>query len=549
MATVNYGINAVSTVASGGVAHIFDTSTAYSAGTILSVREATTEFMAISHDRKLQCPVGTEALPGVTFYGDTDNGLYRIGADNVGLSIGGTKRWDFSTATSALTGDLTVSGSVTIGADTVLSRGAANRLDLASGDSFQLVSGILYVGDTANANMTAGLTLNQAGADNEIIALKSSDVAHGITGQTEADTFGLMRKISATNGGVTLRGLSGGSYAYALELIGMADVVNTVKTTGAAAPVVLDAYIRSGAGVAAPSADGNLVAIAAGGTVRFIFDTEGTLHAIGATATDSVGNGLWFLNDTANANMTLGLTINQGASDNLIFGLKSSDVATGLTTATLSQDVETDDFFTIAKVDGATGGARIYALAETTRDVSMVFEAYGGTPTTTDTTASVGAMAFLVAQHDGANALQDMAANSNGFTWAEVDSGGTALTRMLLKADDGELHLGNTTLVALDAEDDVQAVRALQIVRTEGRGIVPNRFDRPTYSYNKLRELGVVGERDERGDFMIRVQPYLNLHDGALWQLHTRQSRTEEAFRHLLDNPTDRDGALRLLEA
>lgn len=58
---------------------------------------------------------GTAARPSVGFKYDRNNGLYRIGADNIGLSIGGTKRWDFAAATSTLTGDLVVSGSVTVG--------------------------------------------------------------------------------------------------------------------------------------------------------------------------------------------------------------------------------------------------------------------------------------------------------------------------------------------------------------------------------------------------------------------------------------------------
>jgi len=41
---------------------------------------------------------------------------------------------------------LTVTGNLTLGADVVLSRGAANRLDLASGDSINLVSGGYQVG-------------------------------------------------------------------------------------------------------------------------------------------------------------------------------------------------------------------------------------------------------------------------------------------------------------------------------------------------------------------------------------------------------------------
>ena len=39
---------------------------------------------------------GEAAAPGIAFTGDTNTGLYRIGADNVGLSVGGTKVLDAS---------------------------------------------------------------------------------------------------------------------------------------------------------------------------------------------------------------------------------------------------------------------------------------------------------------------------------------------------------------------------------------------------------------------------------------------------------------------
>ena len=47
---------------------------------------------------------GTVSLPGIGFSGDTDNGLYRIGANNVGMSIAGTKMVDFSSTTTTFTG-------------------------------------------------------------------------------------------------------------------------------------------------------------------------------------------------------------------------------------------------------------------------------------------------------------------------------------------------------------------------------------------------------------------------------------------------------------
>ena len=243
--------------------------------------------------------------------------------------------------------------------------------------------------------------------------------------------------------------------------------------------------------------------------------------------------GLLCINDTSNANMTTGLTINQGSSDNLILALKSSDVATGLTTGTLLQDVETDDYITISKRDATIGGLGLQILAETGTGVAAFIDAYAGAPDTDDTSASFGVVNFHVGQHNGSNTLQDMAANSNAFAWGEIDSGGSRLTRMLLKADDGELHLGNTTLVALDSEDDIMLVRDLQRVRTQDNGIAFTPLDKPIANYEALRRIGVVGEKDKNGEFLIRVQPYLNLHDGAIWALHTRLMKTEERTNEL----------------
>ena len=43
-------------------------------------------------------PAGTVGSPAIAFASDTDNGFYRIGADNIGFSLGGTKRIDYSTS-------------------------------------------------------------------------------------------------------------------------------------------------------------------------------------------------------------------------------------------------------------------------------------------------------------------------------------------------------------------------------------------------------------------------------------------------------------------
>jgi len=113
---------------------------------------------------------GTAALPTFSFYGsgDGDNGMYLSAADTLGFSAGGTLRLSVSSSAVTSTGpilpavdattdlgtpsfrwrDLYVQSGVVFSGDVSLSRGAANRLDLATGDSFYLVSGGLGVGVT-----------------------------------------------------------------------------------------------------------------------------------------------------------------------------------------------------------------------------------------------------------------------------------------------------------------------------------------------------------------------------------------------------------------
>lgn len=48
--------------------------------------------------------VGTEALPGYTFDGDLNTGIWRVAADNIGISAGGTKIVDVATTGVVVTG-------------------------------------------------------------------------------------------------------------------------------------------------------------------------------------------------------------------------------------------------------------------------------------------------------------------------------------------------------------------------------------------------------------------------------------------------------------
>ncbi len=225
-----------------------------------------------------------------------------------------------------------------------------------------------------------------------------------------------------------------------------------------------------------------------------------------------------FINELLNANMAIGLTINQGANDDQILALKSSDVGTGLTTIVLGGDVEIDDFFTIAKASATLGGAHIQVLAQSTLATPLIVDSWGGAPATTDTSASLAAMNFFVGLHDNSNADVDMATDSNAIAWGEINASNARLTRMLLKADDGELHLQNTTIadLAADSQDDRMVVRAMQKLSAED--IIETQHDNPFFDHQWLVDQHLAGPKDEEGFFLFPLQPRLVFHEGAIWQ-------------------------------
>ena len=111
-----------------------------------------TSASAVTSTVPISVAQGTAAAPGIYSTGDATTGLFGTGAGWASLfySFAGTAKWVISGAGAnmrlASTFSLEWQASADVnsgGTDVVLSRGAANRLDLASGDSFQTVDGTI----------------------------------------------------------------------------------------------------------------------------------------------------------------------------------------------------------------------------------------------------------------------------------------------------------------------------------------------------------------------------------------------------------------------
>lgn len=70
---------------------------------------------AVTSTLPILAPAGTGAAPGISFSGDTNSGLYSAAADTVVMALGGADVVTFATATTTFGGAITVSGLVQCG--------------------------------------------------------------------------------------------------------------------------------------------------------------------------------------------------------------------------------------------------------------------------------------------------------------------------------------------------------------------------------------------------------------------------------------------------
>ena len=179
--------------------------------------------------------------------------------------------------------------------------------------------------------------------------------------------------------------------------------------------------------------------------------TTGALTIAGA-ANNNLGSGITFINDTSNANMAVGLTINGGVADNQHLALKNSDVGHPMTGIT-----EADTFFSISKAEATSGGANLigYKDADGFASAAMLIQGLlGEAAETSDTSGSQGVIRLFAAVTDGGTSTTGVAATGNVLT---IENNGT--TSFLVKGN-GDIHVTNTTLTALDDYPDALLMRA-----------------------------------------------------------------------------------------
>lgn len=103
---------------------------------------------------------------------------------------------------------------------TAIIRGAS-KFGLEATPTYITTGGEVGVGTTVdNTKMTIGLNVNQGANDDEALALRSSDIAHGMTTEAETDVYFNITKYSGTIGGAKVQGFGDTGGVPALILIG-----------------------------------------------------------------------------------------------------------------------------------------------------------------------------------------------------------------------------------------------------------------------------------------------------------------------------------------
>ena len=139
----------------------------------------------------------------------------------------------------------------------------------------------LMINETINTKSTIGLTINQGTNYDNIISLKGSDIAHGVTDLEETDTFCSIKKYIYTAGGVRFWGFS--TIDVAISLMGVATTPQSTDppTTATSGVITLSACKKDGTGTQDLGATENLLSVNAGysGTAEFVIKGDGELYS------------------------------------------------------------------------------------------------------------------------------------------------------------------------------------------------------------------------------------------------------------------------------
>ena len=167
------------------------------------------------------------------------------------------------------------------------------------------------------------------------------------------------------------------------------------------------------------------------------------------------------------------------------------------------------------------------ALAEDgATSIVVTHDTWGGTADTTKSSSGNGLMTYNFREHNGSNAVANMAGNSNlvaikGYI-------GSSLTTKFIFDVDGDSHQDvGTAWTNFDDEHDALVTRSLGLVMDKASAIKTKWDDWGRDHQADLERTGIIPvltqEQIDNGEHaLVNTTQVMRLHNGALWQLYTQ---------------------------
>ena len=223
------------------------------------------------------------------------------------------------------------------------------------------------------------------------------------------------------------------------------------------------------------------------------------------------------INDGVNANMTQGLTIQQGTNDNEILALKSStDVAHGMTDV-----AETDTYGCFDKQTSTQGTLNIKGLSEGVTSIAL--SSYQTLENSERNSNCPGAIELKAWRKSGTGVTQPSADKN----LVVIESGNA--TRFIFDSD-GSAH-AEVEWTTFDTHDDIAMLHDIEAT------MVPDTFGKSMkYDQEYLMKIGILGTDSLHEEIPGRTRGMINttklqmLHHGAIRQVHQQLQDVKEFY-------------------
>ena len=244
-------------------------------------------------------------------------------------------------------------------------------------------------------------------------------------------------------------------------------------------------------------------------------DQKVTMNAAASVATK------FYINESADANVTIGASFNQGGNDDYILTLKSTDVSHVMTGVG-----EADTYCSVGKVNASRGGVEFSGYKEAgdgTAGNAVRIRGYLGTTANTTHNATGAAVIDLsAAVTDGGTGVTGPAANSNLVSISSNNA-----IKFLFDAD-GDSFEDGTGWTAYDAHDDVALLDRMNRVMLDAPDrIKANFLEWVGLNARELEALNLISIGEN--SLFINRSKMQELLVGSVRQLGARLDRLEQA--------------------